>query len=276
MKNSIIIYLIFTIICPIVYAQSTDKQGAGQEFWSDGFFIQKTVKADAITEMKIEAEVDGQWKKFDLVNLPEDFLNWNFNARIKTIQDIKTGQRPALNGPHNAVIATYGYQREDSEYALNNAVKGCGFLPRKDKMKEVISKLETTYDSDFMIKLQILIDYYENYSDYFDLSKQVSLELYSTEERGTQTFVNQMSNPASVLVFLDIPTYKLKTIAYLIHPENPRLTEYEKDVVKYINLIHSYFHGDFSQDFIAVVYNISEVYNSSPGNDNGRGKLIIP
>ena len=51
---------------------------------------------------------------------------------------------------------------------------------------------------------------------------------------------------------------------------------FEKDVVKYINLIHSYFHGDFNKKFIGVLYNIVEVYNSSPGNENGRGTRIVP
>ena len=54
------------------------------------------------------------------------------------------------------------------------------------------------------------------------------------------------------------------------------LTDYEKDVVEYINLIHSYFHGEFSKDFIAVIYNVIEVYNSSPGRKEGMGKKMVP
>ena len=65
-------------------------------------------------------------------------------------------------------------------------------------------------------------------------------------------------------------------MAYLLHPENPKLTEYEKDVVEYINLIHSYFHGHFKKTFIAVVYNVIEVYDSSPGKKTGRGTRLLP
>ncbi len=275
MKKIVTIVTVLFSIC-FLAAETDVVEGLGAEFWDGDYFVHNTVKAQNIADMQISAKVDGQWDNYTMVELPESFLNWNFQARIKSIEDIKTGQRPALNGPHNAVVATYGYKRNDSRYALNNAVKGCGFLPKPEKLPEVIKKLEDTYENDFMIKLDVLTDLYTNYADYFDLTKQVSLELYATPERGTQTFLNQMENPASVLVFLDIPTFKLKTITYLIHPGNPNLSDYDKNILKYINLIHSYFHGEFSKEFIAVVYNITEVYNSSPGNDNGRGTLIVP
>jgi len=45
--------------------------------------------------------------------------------------------------------------------------------------------------------------------------------------------------------------------------------------VEYINLIHSYFHGEFSKKFIAVIYNVIEVYNSSPGRKEGMGKKMV-
>jgi hypothetical protein len=83
-----------------------------------------------------------------------------------------------------------------------------------------------------------------------------------------------MANPVSVIVFMDIPTFKLKTISYLLHPENSNLTEYENNVVKFVNLMHSYFHGKFDKIFPAVVYNVVEVYNSSPGTKEGRGTKI--
>jgi hypothetical protein len=61
----------------------------------------------------------------------------------------------------------------------------------------------------------------------------------------------------------------------LLHPEDSELTEYEKAMVEYVNLIHSYFHGKFDKEFIATVYHIIEVYNNSPGK-NGRGVRMVP
>ena len=92
----------------------------------------------------------------------------------------------------------------------------------------------------------------------------------------TQTFINQMLDPACVTVWLDIPTYKIKQIARLLHPLDPNLTDYERNVVRYINLIHRFFHGEYPRDCIAVVYYNVEVYDSSPGTMEGRGTRISP
>ena len=248
----------------------------GEEFWDGDTFVQKTVDASNLNENKIKAFIDGEWQEFELTNFPEIFMSWNIKERVGALDGIIKGEMPNLEGPHNAIVATHGYRREDTKFRVNNAIKGCGFLPKREKIKEINLMLAETDTMHFTKKLEILTGMYEKADSLFDLNKQISLELYANPERGTQTFLNQMTNPTSVLVFMAIPTFKLKTIAYLLHPENPDLTDYEKDVVEYINRIHSYFHGEFSQDFIAVIYNVIEVYNSSPGNENGRGTLIVP
>ncbi|MDA3812707.1 MAG: hypothetical protein PF570_00495 [Candidatus Cloacimonetes bacterium] len=248
----------------------------GESFWDGNTFVQKTVDASKLDENKISAYVDGEWQEFELTNFPEIFMTWNIKARIETLAGITKGEMPNLEGPHNAIVATYGYRREDSRFKVNNAIKGCGFLPKREKIKEINQMLAETDTLHFMKKLEILTGIYEKADSLFDLNKQISLELYANPERGTQTFLNQMTDPTSVLVYMAIPTFKLKTIAYLLHPENPELSEYENDVIEYINRIHSYFHGQFSKEFIAVIYNVVEVYNSSPGNENGRGTLIVP
>ena len=268
---------VFCVMFLIGCAQESVKSGGfGQEFWEGETFVQKSVDASKLDENLIRAKVDGKWNEYELVDLPDEFIKWSTSERMESLEKIKTGEMPGLAGAHNGIIATYGYQREDSKFKVNNAVKGCGFLPKKEKIKEIIQHLEDTKEEHFMKKLDILLGNYENADSLFDMTKQVSLELYSVPDHGTQTFVNQMTEPVSVIVFMAIPTFKLKTIAYLLHPENPDLTDYEKDVVEYINLIHSYFHGEFSKEFIAVIYNVIEVYNSSPGRKEGMGKKMVP
>ncbi|MCF7794296.1 MAG: hypothetical protein K9N09_05695 [Candidatus Cloacimonetes bacterium] len=270
-------FLVFISFILLFGCNKVDDGKWGERFWEeDGYFVQKCIDASRIDEGVLRGKVDGNWQEFKLIELPEAFQNWSFKSRLETLAGIPKGEMPSLDGPHNGIIATYGYRREDSRFRVNNAIKGCGFLPKKEKMKEVIQLLKDTYDDDYMDKLQVLTDLYENPSEYFDMTKQISLELYSVPERGTQTFVNQMTDPTSVIVFMDYPTFKLKTLAYLLHPENPDLTEYEKDVVEYTNLIHSYFHGDFDKTFIAVIYNVVEVYNSTPGTKEGKGTKIVP
>ncbi len=272
LKGFVLVSLLIVFSC----AEKGIDGGFGGQLWDGNTFVQKTVDASRLEENIIRAKVDGKWQEYELVEFPEIFMTWNIKSRIGTIEDIQKGDMPGLAGPHNGIVATYGYRREDSKFKVNNAIKGCGFLPRKEKLKEIIQLLKDTNEEHFTKKLEILIDLYENADTLFDLNKQVSLELYATPERGTQTFLNQMSDPTSVIVFMAIPTFKLKTIAYLLHPDNPNLNDYEKDVVEYINLVHSYFHGKFSKDFIAVIYNVIEVYNSSPGDKKGMGTKIVP
>jgi hypothetical protein len=85
-----------------------------------------------------------------------------------------------------------------------------------------------------------------------------------------------MVNPACVTVFLDVPTFTLKQIARLLHPGNPGLSEYERQMCQYVNLMHSFFHGEFPRDYIGVVYYNVEVYDSSPGRDDAKGTKLTP
>jgi hypothetical protein len=185
-------------------------------------------------------------------------------------------RQPQLSGPHNGMVATYGAARKDSRFKLNNAVKGMGFLPKASKIAEITALLESTMEAPLGEKLAVLDSLYRQAEDIFASDRLISLELYSEPGFTTQTFLNQMVNPACVTVFLDIPTYKVKQIARLIHPEDPKLSAYEKQACHYVNLIHSYFHGKFPRDYIAVIYYSIEVYDSSPGRKDARGTKISP
>jgi hypothetical protein len=252
-----------------IYAQSANWR-------KDGYFHQTNVITPAPGDSTIRAKIGGKWQEFPLQDFLEQFMKWNIDRRIETLESIKKMQPPELAGPHNGIVATYGVRRKDSRFKLNNAVKGMGFLPKREKLPEVIKLLENTYDAPFAEKLDQLASFYQNADSLFDFNKQVSLELYSTPKFETQTFLNQMTNPISTIVFLDIPCFKLKTIVRLLHPDDPNLTEYEKNMVKYVNLIHSYFHGKFSKQFITVVYYVSEIYDNSPGRSDGMGRRINP
>jgi hypothetical protein len=83
-----------------------------------------------------------------------------------------------------------------------------------------------------------------------------------------------MTDPGVSIVFLDFPSYELRCITQLIHPKDPKLTKYEKNVVEYINRIHDYFHGESPRQSIGVIYHVIEVFDNTPGK--ARGQRIIP
>lgn len=278
MNNRLSYSVIVGTILVFVGIRAAELEHSKMNFWKGNTFHQQTVDTSKYNQGIIRAKTYGKehkWEEYKISELPDEFVEWNFKSRIESLEKIKKNNFPSFAGPHNAMVATQGIRRFDSKFSINNAVKGMGFLPKKDKMKEIIELLQSTIKRDRNEKIDILINLYNTPNEVFDRTKQISLELYSTPEFETHTFLNQMVNPRTAVVFLDIPSFELKVIAQLLHPEDSELTEYEKDMVEYVNLVHSYFHGKFDKMFIGTVYHIIEVYNNSPGK-NGRGVRIVP
>jgi len=275
-----ILYIILSLIA--ISALKAEQVMQPQDFWQNDFCVQSTVRTPAPGSSSIEARLEGEWQSLDLVDFPKSYWDWNTFRRseyLEVFRNMLSGgdrQQPRLAGPHNGMVATWGMAREDSHFKLNNAVKGSGFLPKVDKMAEITELLESNIESDMLTKLNILDSLYQNAEAIFSPNQLVSLELYSEPGYNTQTFINQMVNPACVTVFLDIPTFKIKQIARLLHPLDPALSAYEMSVVRYVNLIHSFFHGEFPRDYIAVIYYNIEIYDSSPGRKDARGTKISP
>jgi len=246
-----------------------------RNFWKGDYFQQECVHPANFESGTIKAKVDGKWQVFKVVDLPDDFIIWSVERRLETLERVRKNEMPSLSGPHNGMVASYGERRKDSQFKINNAVKGMGFLPKPEKVSELITLIETTKDSSDEYKLSVLENLYKNADIYFTRKGLVSLELYTTPDFETHTFLNEMTNPAVSIVFLDIPSYEVRAVARLIHPQDLTLSEYERAVCKYVNLIHSYFHGDFPREFIGVIYYVVEVFDNTPGR-GGKGKRVVP
>ncbi len=268
-KKKLIFYFILKALIMPIKSQVLEKGKVN--YWQNGTFNQPNIK---VKDGKIQAKVDGRWQEFTIRPLPEAFVKWNFQKRIEMLRDLKAGKMPSLTGPHSGMVASYGGKRKDTQFSINCAVKGMGWLPKEEKLDEIISLLRNTFSDSSHKKLTRLESLYQLGSEVFDLTKQTSLELYTTPEFETHTFLNQMANPAVAIVFLDYPSYELKAIAQLLHPENPKLTPEEKKVVHYINLIHDYFHTESPRPSIGVIYHIIEVFDNTPGK--ARGKRVVP
>lgn len=255
---------------------TTGKRGSWQ-----GWFHQDNIDLSRLENGIIRARVEGKWQEFNIVSVPEGFIKWNFSRRLAQLNKIRElmknegGEMPEIAGPHNGIVASHGMKRNDSYFSINNAVKGMGWLPKKEKLTEVIALLTRTWNDSMKRKLTILESLYQQGTVLFDLTKQTSLELYSTPGFETHTFLNQMTDPGVAVVFLDLPkSYELRAIVQMLHPEDPSLTEYEKQAVEYVNLIHDYFHGAAPRKSIAVLYHIVQVFDNSPGS--WRGQRVAP
>ncbi|MEO0083357.1 MAG: hypothetical protein ABIK33_03090 [candidate division WOR-3 bacterium] len=266
-------FLVFATIFMFLACKSTST--TRHKFWhKDGYFIQTNIDLKNYDKGIIRAQVEGKWQNFKIQQLPSEFIKWSIDRRMQTLMRIRENKMPSLAGAHNGMVASHGLKRADAQFSINCAVKGMGFIPKPEKIEEVLNLLKSTFDSSDTKKLAILEDLYNHAEDIFDLTKQVSLELYSTPTFETHTFLNQMTDPGVAIVFLDFPSFELRAIAQMLHPLNPNLTNYERNVVDYVNTIHDYFHAKSPRASIAVIYHIIEVFDNTPGK--ARGQRIIP
>jgi len=258
---------------------TTDPKGERGR-WT-GWFRQANVDAAKLGEGIIRARIEGTWQDIKVVELPPEFVKWNFDSRLEQLamfsEMFKGGEmrEPRLSGPHDGIVASHGVKREDSYFSVNNAVKGVGWLPRRERLSDAIEMLRRTWNDPMPAKLAILQSFYEQGASFFDLTKQTSLELYAGPNFETHTFLNQMEDPGVAMVFLDLPeSYELRCVAQMLHPDDPKLTEYEKQAVEYINLVHDYFHGQMPWQSTGVLYHVVQVFDNSP--PRGRGQRVVP
>jgi hypothetical protein len=128
----------------------------------------KDCDSPALGADRIKAKVDGKWQHFALVQFPASYWEWNLDRRNEYLdifsEMLEKGREatrsPQLSGPHNGMVATYGAARKDSRFKLNNAVKGMGFLPKAERMNELIKLLESTMEEPLPKKLIILDSLY--------------------------------------------------------------------------------------------------------------------
>jgi hypothetical protein len=254
------------------------KEGKEQDFtkfWEGGKYCrQGNIDISKESQGIIRARIEGKWQNLSVQHLSQAFMEWNLKERIKSLEGIKKREMPGFAGPHSGMVASHGCNRGDSRMTINNAVKGMGFLPKPEALNHLLEDLKASSDSSMEYKLSWLMDLYGKRKDLLDDTKQVSLELYAKPDYVTHTFLNQMTDPAVSIVFLDIPSYEIRAITQLIDPNDPGLSEYQKQVVEYVNGIHDYFHGAASRKSIVAVYHVIEVFDNSPGK--AKGKRVVP
>ncbi len=242
-------------------------------YWQGKSFHQTNLKV--VKAGLLRAKINGNWQEFQPRELSPEFIDWNLKARLETIEALKKGGPPSLAGPHSAAVATYGGGRRDSSFTVNNAIKGIGFVPKPERIGAKIRELKANFDAPMPQKLEILSAGYRDRS-LWDRTKQVSLELYTTPRFETHTFLNLMANPVASVVFLDYPSYELRTLVRMVHPEDKSISEEEREILEYINLVHSFFHGRFEEKFIAMIFYLIEEFNNTPGSKEGMGRRVVP
>lgn len=247
-------------------AEAVPLQPPRESYWNDaGYFVHANVDASDWEQGVVKARTDGVWKEYYVRHLDDGFLNWNFGARINVLTD-PMGMM-CLDGPHSAALATYGANRGDSNFSINVAFKGFGFVPHADYIDEAIDTVMSNWSASLTAKADILLDFYGT-RNMWDTRMLGSLELYTTPIFETHSFLNQMANPQVAVCWLAIPgSYEVRAIPRLIHPYDPDVPEDDWKRVRWINMIHDFYHGgDYpvSPNYIAVLYYVVEEFDNTP------------
>ena len=255
-------------------------------FWKPkGYFHHDTVDASRVDEGVIRAQHNGAWRELPLVELTDRFVAWSFEERIIKLGEIarKGFDTRDLDGPHNACVATVGGVDPSSFTSLNTAYKGMGFMPALEGLADAVADLQNKSTImqraglDMHTRMARALDVLEAlYSEptLFDHRRQVSLELFSTAEFTTHTFANMLANPVASCSFLAFPTFELRCVPQLLHPDDPGLSDSERLAIDWTNGVHDLAHGggDGSQR-ITVIYHLVELYDDSP-SAGGRGTRL--
>jgi hypothetical protein len=199
---------------------------ADSEYKSVEYCKQHNLNATRADSGIISANLDNVWRRFDIRELSQGFMEWGCSERYFYYDERID---PGPDGPptvrknggiHHGTVATYGnwIGRRDSSFHLNNTVKGTALCPSRTTILELLPVLEQLKIDDPPDRLE---QYYEImrgiYSDIdnFDKTKMLTLELYTQSTAGTlydaglketHSFSNMMANPICTIAFLQ-PEY---------------------------------------------------------------------
>jgi hypothetical protein len=268
---------------PAVAHEVPDPERAWQ---AGGWFHHAVVDGSRADEGLVRARLQGEWRELATTALPDVFLDWSLRERLLKLDELAVhGFDPrALEGPHNACVATFGGRDPGSFTSLNTAYKGVGWLPRPERLEGAVDALRAQsailaradlYGPTRLLRaLDVLRGLYRD-RDLFDRRRQVSLELFAAPGSPTHTFANLLANPAASLSFLAFPAFEIRAVAQLLHPDDPALSALERLAVAWANGVHDLAHGGGGSQRIACVYHVIELYDDTP-SVGGRGRRLAP
>jgi hypothetical protein len=268
-----------------LFADSAETNELGREhnipwYWSpEGYPQQQTVDASHVKDGYIRAKVDGLWRKFNIIEVNQEFKDWNFTERLQRLENLRNGGPPSYGGAHMPAVVTHGgIKRGDSNFSLNCAFKGMELAPKEGKVQELIDALESRFSATMQEKVQFQIDMYSN-SALWDQTKLISLEIFTVPPgepyriegyAETHTFRNQMRNPQSTVCFCAksvFSSFELKTIAHIVHLNDESADMYERLLVKFANYQRALYHGTTmigGIEVMGVIYYVVEEFNNTP------------
>lgn len=173
----------------------------------------------------IEFNVKNRKSKYNLQKLPDDFIIWQINERLKLFDGLKNKKAPVFLSSHLPTLITINNNK--TEFQVNAACKGVGLVSTdcqmnklSDKINDILKKIDKHdfYESiDKRIQGAKLL--YEN-KEKIDKYSLGGLEIFETK-----TYNNILKNPFVSLFYVStFPSYKsyqINCIAEIFDKNHP-------------------------------------------------------
>lgn len=228
-----------------------------------------------------------------IVELPPQFLQWNYYSRRDSLQSVREGELERdMNlfflefTRHNPALST-AYMRPDGKIYVNAKIVGIGYVLKEAFLPEAIKVLEDhiSYGDDLFTKASTNKEKGEARNEYqrrgltpllkylylepekaehrLDFTKMSTIELaVSTPHSSKHTWNIVQKNPTACLLFYRPPSISYELHGWIdIHEEG--------NYHRFVNAVHDTYHyspPERRQLYRPVyIFNVEEVYDNSPG-----------
>jgi hypothetical protein len=91
-------------------------------------------------DQTVEVTVQDQKKRYTLHQLPDDFINWQIDERMRLFDSLKNKGPPSFFTPHLPTLLTIDTQ--NTEFLINATCKGIGLVPEEDQLEELTGRMQ--------------------------------------------------------------------------------------------------------------------------------------
>ncbi|MHB1443893.1 MAG: hypothetical protein ACYCXO_14285, partial [Candidatus Humimicrobiaceae bacterium] len=222
----------------------------------------------------IQVKYEDSLSEFKLVNLPEDFINWQIFERKNMFDFLKKGENPSFFSPHLPTLVTWDIFKKD--FMVNLACKGIGLIAKENKMesitreiRKVLNQIQNlSFKDSIRERVEAALILYKDKSN-IDYNALGGIEIFEST-----SFKNILTNPQVSLFYVgSAPVYKsyqINCIAEILKPESI-LYQFIKSIRELFE--EANFHFQQPKYPFAVRYHVIEVLDKSLKLRNLKGKI---
>lgn len=212
----------------------------------------------------IQVKYEDNLSEFKLLNLPDDFINWQISERKNMFDFLKKGENPSFFSPHLPTLVTWDILKKD--FMVNLTCKGMGLIAKESKVetitweiRKVLNQIQNlSFKDSITERIEAALILYKDKSN-IDYNALGGIEIFEST-----SFKNILTNPKVSLFYIGTsPVYKsyqINCIAEIFKPESI-LYQFIKSIRELFE--EASFHFQQPKYPFAVKYHVIEVLDKS-------------